>query len=329
MVVVDLLDQEQHNFAVFFIYFNMKTIINYKYNLFPDKVSKVKQNYYFFINGIKYYVIRFERPIIDLELIANVNSKLESMNKAVYKIISTLKKENHFEFEGNNYVLFKVLKKENEIFDVYDLIDFNKLLKTKGKTLLNRDDWKKLWSEKVDYFEYRMSMVNENNELIDGSFSYYVGLAENAISYYNDTLLEEQVSNKELSISHKRIPYPVLSGKLYNPLNFIFDYKVRDIAEYFKTMFFEGNLDWEEVMDFFNKFYISKVNYRLFYARLLYPSYYFDAYEEYIDNKDEERLRKIVSKAKDYEDFLFDIYNLIKKQVPIPEVEWIMKNKKV
>ena len=92
-------------------------------------------------------------------------------------------------------------------------------------------------------------------------------------------------------------------------------------------MFFSDKLDWDEVNSLFNKFEISKTNYRLLYARLLYPSYYFDAYEKYLSDKDENILKKIVTKTEEYEDFLFDIYNLIKKQVPIPEVEWIMRKR--
>lgn len=307
----------------------MKTLINYKYNLFPSDIIKVKNGYYFFYNDLKYYIVKLNRPVTDLELIINVNEKLEKLNKAVYKILPNIKKEYYFEYESNNYIVILVLKNEQTVIDLIDLINFNKLVKTKEETLLNRNDWKKLWSDKIDYFEYQMSMVNETNQIINGSFSYYVGLAENAISYFNDTILEEKITSKELVISHKRIIEPIYSGKIFNPLNFIFDYDVRDTAEYLKTKFFKDKLDWDEIEYVFKGKNYSRASLRLFYARLLYPSYYFDAYEEYKETKSTKNLRKIISKAKEYEDFLFDMFVIIKKQQPIPEIEWILKNKRV
>lgn len=307
----------------------MKTLLNYKYNLFPDKIIKSKSDYYFFYAEVKYYVVELNRPIDDLNLLVNVNEKLESFARAVYKILPSLKKEYHFLYEGKNFIVIKVLKNENEIIDLIDLNMFNKLLKTRENTLLNRNDWKKLWEEKIDYFEYGMSMVNETNTLVNGSFSYYVGLAENAISYYNDTILEEPIKENELYISHKRIITPIVSGNIYNPLNFIFDYNVRDTAEYIKTKFFNDKIDWDEIDYIFNKNIYSKFSLRLLYARLLYPSYYFDAYEQYLADKKEEKLKKIISKSKEYEDFLFDIFIYIKKITPIPEIDWIIKNKRV
>ena len=305
----------------------MKNVLNYKYNLYPDRVINVKDSYYFFIDNNKYYIVKLNRQVEEIDLIFSVNKKLELMNKAVYSIVLDKENKKYFDFEEKNYMILKVLKEENKSLKLFDIIEFNKLLKTKSKNLLNRNDWKKLWSEKIDYYEYRMSVVKEENDIVNRSFSYYVGLAEDAVGYYVDTLLEEKNINMELCISHKRISYPTINAKIYNPLTFVFDYKVRDIAEYLKTMFFLDKLDWNEVLELFNKFLISKTNCRLFYARLLYPSYYFDAYEEYIETRDDKKLKNIISKSKEYEDFLFDIYYLIKKYAQIPEVEWIIRKK--
>ena len=61
----------------------MKTLINYNYNLFPNEITKVKGNYYFFVENSKYYIVKLNRPVEDLKLLILVNSKLEQTNNAV------------------------------------------------------------------------------------------------------------------------------------------------------------------------------------------------------------------------------------------------------
>ena len=80
-------------------------------------------------------------------------------------------------------------------------------------------------------------LIGENGKkypLIVDSFNYFVGFAENAISYYNNI---DNLSNYRYYISHKVIRFDDTIQVIYNPLNIIFDYKVRDIAEYVKNSF--------------------------------------------------------------------------------------------
>ena len=127
----------------------MKNVLNYKYNLYPDRVINVKDSYYFFIDNNKYYIVKLNRQLEEIDLIFSVNKKLELMNKAVYSIVLDKENKKYFDFEEKNYMILKVLKEENKSLKLFDIIEFNKLLKTKSKNLLNRNDWKKLWSEKI------------------------------------------------------------------------------------------------------------------------------------------------------------------------------------
>ena len=86
-------------------------------------------------------------------------------------------------------------------------------------------DWGLLWSKKIDYLE---DLINENGKkypLIVDSFNYFVGMAENAIGYFNSIGFNK---NYRYVVSHKVIKDDDSVEVLYNPMNIIFDYKVRD-----------------------------------------------------------------------------------------------------
>lgn len=71
---------------------------------------------------------------------------------------------------------------------------------------------------------------------------------------------------------------------------------------------------------------LTPYSYHMLYARLLYPSYYFDIYEDVMNNNgDEERLVKIISKVDDYELFLKEAYQEISKYTSLEHIDWIIK----
>lgn len=68
----------------------------------------------------------------------------------------------------------------------------------------------------------------------------------------------------------------------------------------------------------------------MLYARLLYPSYYFDIYEKVIENlKDESELLDIVSRVDEYELFLKDAYFELSKLYKIEQILWIINKKEL
>ena len=63
----------------------------------------------------------------------------------------------------------------------------------------------------------------------------------------------------------------------------------------------------------------------MLYARLLYPSYYFDIYEQIMNKKiDEDNLLRIVNKVNLYEQFLKKAYLEISKYANIEKIDWII-----
>ena len=167
-----------------------------------------------------------------------------------------------------------------------------------------------------------MADLNIDYPLIQESFDYYVGLAENAISYYVDIKETENMNDAKVSLGHKRLNKYVLSGLINNSINFTFDYEIRDTALYIETKFFDGTLDLEEVVEMLKKF--NRVNLRLLFSRLLYPVYYFDQVKLILEEDvDEKTLMKFISKSRDYEMLLFDVFSMINKKYNIPKVEWL------
>ena len=59
-------------------------------------------------------------------------------------------------------------------------------------------------------------------------------------------------------------------------------------------------------------------------ARLLYPSYYFDMYDEIIQDKlSEDKIDVYIKKNLNYETFLKQVYGYLKNRHNIPEIEWL------
>ena len=75
-----------------------------------------------------------------------------------------------------------------------------------------------------------------------------------------------------------------------------------------------------------SKFNFNSNLYNLLFIRFLFPSYYFDCYEQVLhDNQNENELIKIISKSEQYILFLKELFLWIKQFVDIPDIEWIIK----
>ena len=222
---------------------------------------------------------------------------------------------------------------DNTEYNVLDMIDLAKILVVGNKkSILYRNNWADLWSSKVDYFEYQIRQLGKDKTIILNSFSYYIGLAENAIIYVNNTTKKYQISvNEKITLQRKRVVFPNIALNYFNPINYVIDIEVRDIASYFKSLFFNSYEDlFIEVNAYFKKRKLGIYGYQLLYARLLYPSFYFDIYEKVIEGDlDEETLIPIINKANDYELFLKDMYKIISKYAPIERVDWLLKKEEI
>lgn len=306
----------------------MKETIKYYYNIDVDDIEELDGNYHFTFYNKDYFFVYYNRKLEELDDIISCSRTMKERNIDCHDILLNRDGQVLTKVGGYNYILFSV-NSLNEEFNIMDIALFNKKLilnETSGS--IYRNNWGNLWSEKVDYFEYQIRELGLNKPIVSDTFSYYLGLAENAIAYVNSTSKNLQRTLLDhVVVSHRRIFYPNIKLNYLNPLSFVFDIEVRDVAEYLKAMFFSE--EEEEVMIELDSFLkankLSLYGYQMLYARLLYPSYYFDVYEQIMNNdKDEEKLVSIVSKANDYEIFLKKAYLEITKYAPIEKVDWLI-----
>ncbi len=306
----------------------MKQTINYYYNLDIQKLDEYNGKYHFINNKYDYYFIYYNRLIDELDDIINCSIDLQQKGINCHKIIFNIENKPLTKVGEYNYILLKTSNITEE-YDLIDIIDMQKkLVLNPNKSKLYRNNWSKLWSDKVDYFEYQIKELGLEKNAVLKSFSYYIGLAENAISYVNNTIEKYPSSiNDKITLSHRRIYYPNIKLNYLNPLSFIFDLEVRDIAEYLKALFF-SNSDInpaEELETYLKMTKLSNYAYQMLYARLLYPSYYFDIYEQIMDNKlSEDSLLKVINRVNQYEQFLKKAYLEISKYANIDRIEWII-----
>lgn len=244
-------------------------------------------------------------------------------NTSVSKII--LNKDNSIlsKYKNDLYILIKIRinnNKDIQLNDILKIIYSSSFINMKGF-----NNWGNLWAKKIDYLE---NLIKENGikyPLLVDSFNYFVGLAENAISYFNSI---ELTGNYKITICHRRIKLKDSLEDLYNPLNLTYDYRVRDIAEYIKFSFFINNNNiFKELEDYFNKNNLSIEEIKLLISRILYPSFYFNLYDDIlIYKKNEKILLNIISRLDEYENYLDKIINTLANKYNIEPILWIKKN---
>ena len=289
----------------------MKNILNYYYKIIIDDNS-INEGYFFY-NNRQFYIHEYQRNINEIEALYLLNRLMIDNHLPVNEIIKNTFNQIITNHDNKNYVLIMI----NYEYQESGKIKFIKSFMDNRLDILKRNDWGKLWSIKIDYLEYQLSHLTNSYPLLNDSINYYIGLSENAISYFN--MLD--LSNVNLFISHRRIN----NDNIFNPMELVIDYKARDIAEYIKTNFFNG-MSIINIKNYLKKLDLEDIDYILIYVRLLYPSYYFDLYEKIINDKmDEKLINKITNLVNSYEELLYEIYSLFKRKVNIIGIDWINK----
>lgn len=299
----------------------MNNFIEYFYGIKVDKINYNEKYYSFFNNGYLYKMYIINDDGKEINSLININKKLIK-STLVSEIVINRNNEAVSIYNGNGFILIKIYVNTNKKISLMEIVTLNNSMYLEKLNI----NWGILWEKKIDYLE---DLINENGKkypLIVDSFNYFVGLAENAISYYYDIKIEP---NYKYVLSHKTIKMNDTIEALYNPLNIIFDYKTRDISEYIKISFFNENKKiFEELMFYLQNNNLLLTDIKLLIARVLYPSFYFDLYEDImIYNKKENIITPIINKIDDYEEYLYKIISFFKKYYDIDEIEWLKKRK--
>ena len=311
----------------------MKELLKNYYNVFDIDIIENDAFSYFIFKNKKFLFVPYVRSEEEFNDLLLLNDELLKKGFPTGKLIPN--KENSFItlYNGKKYDLLEMDLNNHTEYNVIDMIKFADQLVVKNtKTILYRNRWAELWSSKIDYFEYQIRQFAKEKLVILNSFSYYVGLAENAISYVNSTTKKyEKLSSEKITLQRKRVVFPNIALNYFNPIYYVVDIEIRDIASYFKSLFFNSYEDlWIEVNAYLKARKLSIYGYQMLYARIMYPSFYFDIYEKVMEGEmEEEALIPIINKVDDYEDFLHDMYYLLSKYAPIERVEWILNKKEL
>ena len=302
----------------------MKNIINYFYNLNITKLTNKDNIYSFYDNDELYHFYIYNNSIKNLDLTKDIDDSLKN-DTLIHEII--INKDNSIITYYNNipYILCKINININKPITLGEINYLSsKVISTNSK--ITYHSWQDLWSIKMDYLE---KVINENGKkypIIVDSFNYFVGMAENAISYYNN-LSNKEVDNNSLVISHRIININDTVYAIYDPVNIIIDHKARDIAEYIKYSFFNDNTNiFKELNIYFKYNYYTKDDVVMLLARVLYPSFYFNMYEDImINSKEEKIITNITSKLDKYELYLARVFKYFNNFYNLPVPEWLNK----
>lgn len=279
-------------------------------------------NYYEFNHNNNYYrlyILNEEYNIYNYNNIYTINKELIN-NTLMSEIILNKDKNIITTYHNINYILLKINCNINKDITLEE-IDYLSKVKIVNN---NKSNWGLLWSKKIDYLEELISENGKKYPQVVNSFNYFIGLSENAISYYNNIDIDNNMMHY---ISHKRLKPTDKVDSLYNPLNIIYDYRVRDVAEYIKNSFWTDNHNiYNELNNYLYKNNLSLNEVKLLISRVLFPSFYFDLYEDIFNyNKDEKILNNIISRIDEYEEYLNSIIIYFKRFYPIDEIEWLKK----
>ena len=295
-------------------------MLKYYYDIDIKSVRNEKKFYYFKYNGSFYTLLLFK----DEASFLLFQKKKYVFDRIPFFYVVNSKYGGFFVIDnGNVYILFKINLNYNRFISFEDLLDYRFYIESGPFFKIS---WAELWKMKIDYFEKyfveKDIMIFDLNVLAN----YYIGLGENAITYLNNSLYEYNYkpSFEDFVLSHDRVGANDTLLEWYNPLNVVIDYKVRDFAEYLKSLFFMNKYEYGEIEKYLQLSDFSEVEFQILYSRLLFPSYFFDEFESFINEKaGEEELLNFVNIINEYEKYLKKIYAIIFKISHISMIEWL------
>ncbi|MBR5662890.1 MAG: hypothetical protein IKX00_04535 [Bacilli bacterium] len=293
----------------------MKEIISYLYNINVYKEFYFNKQLILKTRNTNYLYQEITEP----KKVLYIYNLIQSVNS--YKFFCYKFERNIFNEVISKYndITFVIIDIKNDYKETIDLDDMLSLYVDSQKILFNRinynNNWDLLWENKINYLTNHFNnnkLLNKNYELV---FNYYISIAEISLEYLLFSK-KKYKPNNIASFVHRRIKIPNIKLDFFNPLNFIIDLEIRDISEYIKILYYKND-DYETELDYYLKtHHLDMYLASLLYARIIYPSCFFDDYES--KNIDINKFVDFIS----YEKFIKKIYDLISSYIPIDKINF-------
>lgn len=298
----------------------MKNVLQFYYNLEINSITRVNNEYVFSKDNLDYLFSPIYISEEEINELYFLTLSLIQIGLPCHNIILNNKNEIITPYNNQNYILLKKNITSNEPITINDIINFSNYTSLDWNLeKLNRTNWKELWIIKIDYFEYQLSQIGNKYPLLCKMFGYYEGIVENGIQLFDMYSIKGNVC-----VSHKRLDINTSLSEFYNPLNFIIDYKIRDIAEYFKKKVISYVDIDSEIIYFLDNYIVNDTDRILFMIRFFFPSFYFDVYEKVmIETSNKKKLDNILVNSNKYEMLLKKIYAYVSTYINIPSIDWL------
>jgi hypothetical protein len=293
----------------------------YYYNLKVKEIYPKNNDYLIFTNDDDEFILkRFNKDLININEVIQLVKSYNIERSNYYSLVNNKFNNAISQIDEKDYVLLKAKGLLGDYIDVKAI--YNNLYISRGIEQKYSNNWSLLWQKRVDYIEYQVGQLGKNKKEVINSFGFFSGLAENAISFISINKID--FKKCKVSLCHRRINYPNMAINYYNILNIKADYEVRDMAEYIKSkIMIDENID-NDINYIINKCDYNVDDLKLFMARLMFPSQYFDLIEEVIVSDTTESLvEKYVEKIDSYLHMLSDVYLEISKKNTLIIPEWL------
>ena len=287
----------------------MKEMINYYYNLFPQKIL-YRKDYIEFVSTSNYYYLMPEKNKLKDAIVIDRILKFNQIN--IYDFVLNKNQQYISVINNKKYVLLKLLvERSNDEIDFNDLILFSKIKLNYNSYI----SWKKRWIKKNDVLEKcSVNLISKNDEL-NKLLNYFIEVSENAIMYSNYHIVEYK-NQYNVSLQHERLSSKTKKRLIfYNPFFIILDNQTRDVSELIKDLAFAEKNYEKLIEDVIKKMNLNYTDLKLLIARIMFPTYFFD----YLENKNSNN-KKIITYASYYINIVNQIVKTINKysEVPIP-----------
>lgn len=278
----------------------MRDFIKFNYNLDFEKIDIFEDGFYFECNNKTYLICEIFR---DEEEFNNLVNLLIAKNVKYHLLV--LNKDGNYisEFDGKKIVVLEC------VTDKYIITEYENT----NVIVTSQNNWGMFWEERIFNYETKKKELLIPKD-VKYFLDYYLGLTEAAIVNYNN--VKDSGEEARFMLQHNKISFPITSFSFYNPVNYLLDYCVRDLAEYVKSKFFYDSITVDDVITIINKNSFTLAELNMFLVRLIYPSYFFNI----VDDKEFESssdLFNIIKKSSRFENFLKELIINLKNIMPV------------